>query len=412
MFLIARPCIPDPRQKPERKEWTFHMLSYYTSIILMCWLTLGALSVLIYKNNRMPHDSKHLLYLTYALIAVSSLAEWLGVQLNGKADSPEWILRIVKCADYILTPMAGGALVMQMRLNNRWQKVMMLILGGNAILQVISAFPGWMVVIDEQHYYSHGPLFPVYLGVCLAIYMLIILQFLIYGRSFRRQNRTSLYAVMLLVIAGISLQELRSDIRTAYLGMTAGAALMLIHYTEFSQLTADSNFDRQQRELLTDPLTGLQNRYSYSQALNDYSASKVLPEDFAAFTIDINDLKRTNDTMGHEAGDELIKGAAECIRRVFGTGASCYRTGGDEFVILAAGTDEGSAEKRLDELRTEADRWKGTGGQQLSLASGCALKKDHPDLNAEELVRKSDLAMYRSKAEYYQKSGHDRRKRR
>ena len=157
------------------------------------------------------------------------LAEWLGVQLNGKADSPEWILRIVKCADYILTPMAGGALVMQMRLNNRWQKVMMLILGGNAILQVISAFPGWMVVIDEQHYYSHGPLFPVYLGVCLAIYMLIILQFLIYGRSFRRQNRTSLYAVMLLVIAGISLQELRSDIRTAYLGMTAGAALMFIH---------------------------------------------------------------------------------------------------------------------------------------------------------------------------------------
>ena len=387
-------------------------MSYYTSIIIMCWLTLGALGVLIYKNNRISKDSKQLLYLTYILVAVSALAEWCGVQLDGRADLPSWMLRVVKCADYILTPLAGGALVMQMRLNNRWQKAMMLILGGNAVIQAVSAFTGWMIVIDGQNHYSHGPLFPLYLAICLAIYALIILQFLIYGRSFARQNRTSLYVVMLLVITGIGMQELLSGIRTAYLGMTVGAALMFIHYTEFSQLTADSNLARQQRELQTDPLTSLLNRYAYSQALKDYAASGTLPEEFAAYTIDINDLKQVNDRMGHEAGDELIRGAAECITQVFGGDAACYRTGGDEFVILDPGTDSGRAEGNVRDLKELAGRWQGSGGQKLSLAVGFALAKDYPDLNAEELVRRSDLAMYASKAEYYQTCGRDRRRRR
>ena len=161
-------------------------------------------------------------------------------------------------------------------------KVLLYILAGNTLFQLIASFNGWMVTVDGHNNYSHGPLFPVYLGVCLAIYILIILQFKTYGRSYKRQNRISLYAVMLLVIAGITMQELHSGIRTAYLGMTVGAALMFIHYTEFSQLSADSQIAKQQQELQTDPLTGLFNRYAYSQTLKDYASSGSLPEDLTA----------------------------------------------------------------------------------------------------------------------------------
>ena len=388
------------------------MISLYTSIIIICWLTLGALGVLIYKNNRIPHDSKRLLYLTYLLIAVSALAEWCGVQLDGRADLPVWMLKTVKCADYILTPMAGGALVVQMKLHNRWQKAMMGILAANIIFQFFAAFSGGMLVVDEQNHYSHGPLFPVYLCVCLAIYLLIILQFKIYGKSYKRQNRISLYAVMLLVMAGIAMQEFLPGIRTAYLGMTIGAALMFIHYTEFAQLSADSHIARQQQELQTDPLTRLRNRYAYYQALKDYADSESLPEDFTVYTIDINDLKKVNDTLGHEAGDELIRGAAECIEQVFSGKARCHRTGGDEFVVLTTEKDEIAANGILRSLKEATGKWIGSAGQQLSLAAGYAMAKDNPNLNAEELVRKSDLAMYAAKAEYYQTSGRERRRQR
>ena len=77
-----------------------------------------------------------------------------------------WMLRPARCADYILTPAAGGALVMQMRLQNSWQKTMNGILIANAVLQIVSVPGEWMLVMDAQNHYSHGPLFPV----CLAVH--------------------------------------------------------------------------------------------------------------------------------------------------------------------------------------------------------------------------------------------------
>ena len=191
--------------------------------------------------------------------------------------------------------------------------------------------------------------------------------------------------------------------------MTIGAALMFIHYNEFSQMLVDTHIAQQQKQLQTDDLTGLLNRYSYSRALNEYADAGALPEDFAVYTVDINDLKQTNDTLGHEAGDELIRGAAECIGKAFGSAAGIYRTGGDEFVILSRATEAGHMQEDLDRLQRETDAWTGSAGQKVSLAAGGALAGDHPGLNAEELVRISDLAMYERKAEYYKAVGHDRR---
>ena len=382
---------------------------YYTCILVMCWLTLGAMTVLVYKNQRIDRDTKKILYLTYALVAAAAVAEWCGLRMADRPEFPKWLLKAVKCADYILTPMAGGALIMQMKLRNSWQKIMLGILAANVVAQLIAVFTDWMIVIDATNHYTHGPMFPLYICMCLAVNLLIILQFIVYGRSFKQQNQGSLYAVMLIVFAGIAMQELLPDIRTAYLGMTIGAALMFIHYNEFSQMLVDTHIEQQQRQLQTDDLTGLLNRYSYSLALNNYADAGALPEDFAVYTVDINDLKQTNDTLGHEAGDELIRGAAECIGKSFGSNAGIYRTGGDEFVILSRATEAGHMQEDLDRLQRETDAWTGSAGQKLSLAAGGALAGDHPGLNAEELVRISDLAMYERKAEYYKAVGRDRR---
>lgn len=226
------------------------MYSYYTFILILCWIALLAMCILAHENDRMPRENKRLLYATYLLVAVSAFAEWCGVQLDGRMDMPVFMLRLAKCADYILTPAAGGALVMQMRLQNNWQKAMNRILIANAVLQIVSVPGEWMVVIDAKNHYSHGPLFPVYLCVCLSIILLIIAQYVLYGRIFRRQNRVSLYAIMFLVVAAIAIQELTTGFRTAYIGMTMGAALMFIHYTEFSQLAADETLAEQRIQLM------------------------------------------------------------------------------------------------------------------------------------------------------------------
>lgn len=388
------------------------MISYYTSIILLSWLALGVLSILIRENDRLSKSDKRLLYLTYALIAISALAEWCGVQLDGRTDVPKWILVFVKTADYILTPLAGGALVVQMRIENRWRNAMLGILAANAVLQAVSAFTGWMVVVDEAHHYSHGPLYGLYMGLCLAIIAIVIIEFILYGRSFRRQNRLSLYAIMLLVVIGIAIQEaLPGDNRTSYISLALGAALMFIHYSEYSQLAMDDTVSEQQAQIDTDVLTGLFSRNAYSRTLKKLDSAGPLPKDLAAFTIDINGLKTVNDSLGHEAGDELIRGAAACIVNAFGTGRSCYRTGGDEFVVLTPMSREeaGDAIKALDQ---ETRRWRGDKVKSLSVSAGFALSQDFDELTSEALVRESDKAMYKAKAAYYRKAGRDRRNRR
>ena len=394
-------------------EETFFMFSYYTSVILMSLLALVILSILIQENGRLTNADKRLLHLTCVLIAASALAEWFGVRLDGREDIPHWVLRVVKCVDYILTPLAGGSLVVQMHIQNRWQKIMMWILAANTVFQIVACFGGWMVQIDEQNHYSHGPLYGVYIIVSLMIIGLVIIQFLIYGKSFGRRNRTSLYSIMGLVVAGILIQELvPGGCRTAYLGLTLGAALMFIHFTEYSQLAMEEQLQEKQNRIDRDALTGVFSRMAFSDTLKELDSEEGgLPEGFAAFTIDINGLKSVNDRLGHDAGDELICGAAECIERVFDTGR-CYRTGGDEFVVLTQGMDAAMADMSMVLLNTEAEEWHGEKVGKLELSSGYALAADNPDLRAPELVHEADLAMYEAKAAYYQRTGRDRRRKR
>lgn len=109
------------------------MISYYTVLIILCWIALGVLCILVHENSWIYKEDKHLFYLTYGIVALSALAEWLGVQLNGNTAVPVWVLSAVKCIDYILTPMAGGAIVAQMKLKNRIFKVIKIVLGCNAV---------------------------------------------------------------------------------------------------------------------------------------------------------------------------------------------------------------------------------------------------------------------------------------
>ena len=378
-------------------------------------MTLAVLSVLIYENARIPGADKRLLYLTYALIALSAMAEWCGVYLDGDARVPAWILKSIKCADYILTPTATGALVMQMHRNSRKSWLLTGVLAGllalNAVFQIISAFFGLTVVIDSHHVYSKGPLYPAYLALCMIVILMVITVFFMYGRLFRRRNRFSLYAILLLVLVGFMFQAaLPGGYRVAYLSMTMGAALLYIHISEYSQQEADDTVSRQQAQIETDALTGLYSRLAYSNELQRRDGAGRLPDGFAAVMLDIDGLKSVNDSLGHEAGDELIGGAAQCILKVFGGLGRCFRTGGDEFVVLGE-MDREQTEDALRRLETECAAWSGSLVGQLHLSAGFALAEDHAGLSAEALVKEADQAMYLAKAAYYALSGKDRRAR-
>ena len=225
------------------------MINYYLCVLIFCWLSLLILAILVYENDRLSLRAKGMFYLTFALISAAAYAEYCGVMLDGKEEYPSWGLMVAKCADYSLTPMCVVALA-NMRIHTIWKKTMTRILLLNAVFQVFGVIFGWTVSIDEHHYYHHGPLFPVYILICLVIIVLLSVQFIQYGKNFRRQNRLSLYCIMLLVVLSIIIQESSINCRIVYLGMTLAAALLFIHYTEFSQLAADDVLSEQRVQLM------------------------------------------------------------------------------------------------------------------------------------------------------------------
>lgn len=158
----------------------------------------------------------------------------------------------------------------------------------------------------------------------------------------------------------------------------------------------------------TDELTGLLNRHAYEKQKKQMLL-KPLSDDLTVIIFDVNCLKMTNDNIGHEAGDELIKGTAKCIVETFGLYGNCYRVGGDEFIVFANISDK-ELQEVADKFRESCTLWHGNKAKALSVSVGYADVAGNGGLSLEELIKVADDRMYVDKDNYYKISGKDRRK--
>ncbi len=156
-----------------------------------------------------------------------------------------------------------------------------------------------------------------------------------------------------------------------------------------------------------DQLTGLNNRLSFNSLLDQI---KNYRENCTIIEFDINGLKEANDTKGHIAGDEIIVGAAACIKSTFGKYGNCFRIGGDEFVAVL---DKPYKDEKqlLADFEENCRNWKGRYNDELSISYGLVNLANHQNNTLEEILAKADTLMYKNKSDYYAKTGKERRKR-
>ncbi|MBO5551348.1 MAG: GGDEF domain-containing protein, partial [Lachnospiraceae bacterium] len=157
---------------------------------------------------------------------------------------------------------------------------------------------------------------------------------------------------------------------------------------------------------LTDELTRLFNRRCYEEDIAIYR-EKGLDPDFVLLSVDVNGLKLANDTKGHAAGDELIKGAADCLAASVGTHGKAYRTGGDEFLAIVHTDDPGDMVERI---RRKTKQWHGMYLDEMSMSVGYAAYRDHENMSIDDLEKIADTNMYADKERHYREKGIDRRK--
>jgi len=183
-------------------------------------------------------------------------------------------------------------------------------------------------------------------------------------------------------------------------------ALLQIIVARYQRLLADKERERAAQEerirhqAYHDALTGLPNRASFTEHLEEgMRRAKRAGWPLAILFLDLDLFKRVNDSMGHDAGDRLLRVAAERIRRAVREADMLFRMGGDEFTVLledVRGPEEAAmVASRVLEAIAEPLQLQ---HHEISVTSsvGIALYP-RDDVVGERLVKAADTAMYRAK---------------
>jgi diguanylate cyclase (GGDEF)-like protein len=147
----------------------------------------------------------------------------------------------------------------------------------------------------------------------------------------------------------------------------------------------------------SDPLTGLSNRrYLQDQLRQALGIYKRYETPFALLILDVDGLKRVNDSKGHQAGDRALVQVATAMRRTLRTTDTAARIGGDEFCVLATNQNATAAEPLAQRIVDAVDAETGS-DSPIGISIGVVSCPEHGD-DTDALLEMADQAMYRAKA--------------
>jgi diguanylate cyclase (GGDEF)-like protein/putative nucleotidyltransferase with HDIG domain len=164
---------------------------------------------------------------------------------------------------------------------------------------------------------------------------------------------------------------------------------------------AAASFENARRFALTfaearhDLLTGLPNHRAFDEHLEATLRSALAGDgEVTLVLLDLDDFKHVNDTLGHPAGDEVLRTFGRTVRRAVRSGEEVFRAGGEEFAVVVRGDPD--AGRHLAERVREAVARQGSERPFPTVSAGVA-GFPHDARTKDELVHKSDVALYAAK---------------
>ena len=349
-----------------------HYLTLMLIILFACILSGRNL-----LSKRVRQGSFWVTILVCALLAVQNMME-----RYAQLDPDRRNLRMItSIAGYALRPAAvlGLLLVIWPPRMKRWFLWIPVVL--NALLYGSAWFTPLTFTFNEEYSFTRGPLGWAVFAVCCAY--LILLLFMVHVRfKDRRVGDTLVIYLCALCCLGAMAAEVITD------GIIIVPAILISSMVFYFFLrTQDTDHD---------PLTHLRNRLVFYEDCRRHRNAVT-----AVASIDMNGLKKTNDELGHEAGDRALQMIGRGLRNIKSNKILVYRIGGDEFTILFLHCSEEEIQQALTAFQNEM--WR----VGLSVAIGYTAKNE-PNETPEDLFLLSDKRMYEDKRMYYQL--HDRRR--
>lgn len=184
------------------------------------------------------------------------------------------------------------------------------------------------------------------------------------------------------------------------LGLAARVAATLLVVSAFSAIFIRVITTQQQKLhalVVTDTLTGLLNRTLLNDTLDEaiqHNARSGVPMTLA--TLDLDEFKAINDTLGHDAGDTVLRGVGELLRKRVRRVDKLFRPGGEEFLALLYGANGESGRQVAEELRAAIAAHAFLPDRTVTVSIGIATLA--PGEDRRQWMKRSDENLYRAKA--------------
>lgn len=168
----------------------------------------------------------------------------------------------------------------------------------------------------------------------------------------------------------------------------------------FYDITDKKAYQRKiEQQAYTDFLTGLYNRMCCEKDLAKFvDRAKKNRTHGGVIYIDLDDFKHINDALGHQYGDELLQMISQAFRKVPGIESTCYRMGGDEFVILVAPEHYDEFNRIISDVKLIFSKpwYLKDADYYCTMSMGyCSFPDD--GISVAEIIKKADIAMYSAK---------------
>lgn len=266
----------------------------------------------------------------------------------------------------------------------------------------------------DGEYIPHAARY-AFLSALMALYVIIAIYSFISGAITKSKIKTR-YMVIgffgFVLTTAIILQLLHPNLPLYALGCAVGVALIKTYVVNneknelaHSLSSVSKKIEKQEAELsnakelaYTDSLTGARSKHAYVEIEEelDNLIRKGDIEEFAVVEFDLNYLKKINDTLGHDVGDQYIIESYNTIKEFFKY-SDIYRYGGDEFVIVLEGVDY-AKRKELIEAFKKATIYNKTHNKPV-VACGMADFNKDKDNTLKSVFNRADLDMYSNKKE-------------
>lgn len=238
--------------------------------------------------------------------------------------------------------------------------------------------------------------------ICCHIIMLLTIIVILHSfiwedRHFKKPQKEHIpqYVMCFFLITGVL-----TDLMKFYITGTSGgivftiSAFLVCIIVIFIQTLLNSN-----KRGYTDAQTGFFNRHRWNQLVRS-----IVPvtENVGVMILDLNGLKKCNDTMGHDVGDKMIYNFSNILRNSISHNNTICRWGGDEFAVIISDADKEKMEAcHLAVLKaTESHNASGE-KPEIYFAAGYALSSEFPKDNLDGLLRVADKRMYHNKRKWY-----------